>query len=182
MKHFKRANIYKNSTGTLTWDLNSLEGYSYNWYCIAKQYGNYVVLNKCGYSPTTSRHVGKLRSLFRQLGYGKLKPLFGQLGYKVLEVSAPRGLQNLEFAIKYYQDEIKNLKEYNNRPRVHAKTKLKNIVRIDELDTEMNICKAIQAEEYDKLDIAYRILELRGLMEDNGPKRIENLTLTEYGW
>ncbi len=60
--------------------------HSYDWYEISKRINGRLVLNNYRYSSTTGKHVAKLRMLF------------SQLGLKYIELSAPRGLQNLENA------------------------------------------------------------------------------------
>lgn len=109
MKHFKRANIYKNSTGSNKFDLNKYEAYSYDWWCFFRKINGKNVFNNYFYSPSTSRHQANVRSLLRELGI--------QID---LEVACPAGLQSLDAAKSvntYYANQIDKLKTKMAKPR-----------------------------------------------------------------
>lgn len=97
MKYYPRLNLYK--AANLTFNPDTGNGTSYNWYLITKFFGNTLVLNSYRYSVTTAKHVCKLRSLFIELGL------------KFIEIEAPRGLQDLESSVRLYTSEIETLEE-----------------------------------------------------------------------
>lgn len=95
MKFYPRLNIWKSSTGALTYNPETKEAYSYRWYCLAKKYNKRgMVLNTYSYSVSTARHVRNMRQFFIENGI------------KYTEIEAPRGLQDLEAACMGYQHDI----------------------------------------------------------------------------
>lgn len=90
MKYKVRSKIYSNSSGTLTFNPETNEGRSYQWYSIVRQFGNLVVLNTYNYSPTTSMHIIKTRKLLNSL-----------IDMKFVSIEAPKGLQDLDSSLKH---------------------------------------------------------------------------------
>jgi len=68
MKLFTRLGIYKNSSGTLTFNPETKEAFSYEWYQLVGEFKGKVFLNKFRYSRTTGKHVQEIRSLLKELG------------------------------------------------------------------------------------------------------------------
>ncbi len=69
-------------------------GTSYGWYDITRRIKGIVLLNTYGYSRQTSKHVGMLHELLKQLG----------VKYQCIE--APNGLQNLDGGLEHTVYEI----------------------------------------------------------------------------
>lgn len=67
LKFFKRLNIYKNSTKTVSFDPVTLEAWSYNWKFASKIDG-VLVFNDYNWSVTTSAHQSAVKSVLRELG------------------------------------------------------------------------------------------------------------------
>jgi len=92
MKYYQRLGIYKASN--LTFNPNTFEGYSYAWYLITARIKGELVLNTYNYSPTTRKHVYKLRALLNEL----------ELPY--IEIESPGGLQKLESAMYHHMKSL----------------------------------------------------------------------------
>lgn len=119
MKYYKRLQVYKNSTGTLTYDPLIKEARSYNWYVIARKIGPYMVLNNYCYSRTTIKHFYKIRK--------QISDTFTQIHF---EIEAPRGLQDLDAAESLLKKRIQDLKDKINRKGSHKKTNANRIQMI----------------------------------------------------
>jgi len=83
-----RLRIFKSSSGKLVFNPYTGHGTSYDWYSIAQVFNGKLILNTYRYSVTTNKHIQELHSLFNQLG----------LKYQTIE--APRGLQDLDQAMR----------------------------------------------------------------------------------
>lgn len=126
MKYFKRANIYKNSSGSNTFNPETFRAYSYSWWRYVEDFDGILVFNTYRISNTTAKHQSDMRSLLIDLGYDLDKFWF---------IEAPRGLQDLNSAKEYYQLKIRRLETEIAKPRTH---KTKNKERLGEI----NGCKA----------------------------------------
>ncbi len=86
MKKLKTYNVYKASNVILNMD--KLEAYSYDWYLFLKDYNGTLVLNEHRYSPTTGRHIAKVKGILNQLGIEyitvNIKDSLNALGYGTL--------------------------------------------------------------------------------------------------
>lgn len=96
MKFLKTKNQYKASNVLL--DLNNEIATSYDWWIFLKRINGKLVFNNYRYSPSTEGHQ---RKILKQLD---------QLGIKVdMFIESPKGLQDLNSAISYYEYEISEL-------------------------------------------------------------------------
>jgi hypothetical protein len=66
MKYMKRANIYKASN--VTFNAETHEAVSYNWWTFVKRINGALVFNNYGYSNSTRKHQSKVRTLLSELG------------------------------------------------------------------------------------------------------------------
>lgn len=66
MKYMQKAGIYKGSN--VTFNPETVEAYSYDWWGFVKKIGGKVIFNTYRYSVTTAKHQSKVRSLLRELG------------------------------------------------------------------------------------------------------------------
>ncbi len=132
MKYVKTKNMFKASN--LTLDMNTLESRSYNWYILSKVFNNTLVLNTYNYSPTTLRHVSKVRSV-----------LFSR-DIKYFEIDAPRGLQDLSSALLNNQLEINKRIEKINKPRTQQKTKDKLNLEIAALNDKKILIETLMRD------------------------------------
>lgn len=116
MKFIKRANMWKNSTGSCTLKLGKerqdLEAHSYNWWCFAKYINGVLVFNNYTYSVSTTAHQSRVRMMLSDLGH--------EIG---LYIESPRGLDDLESSLKYYSMKIEEYEEHLKKPRIRQTTK-----------------------------------------------------------
>lgn len=134
MKHYKRDNVYKNSSKTLTFNPETLFGYSYQWYAIVRPHPTKpgVIINNYNYSTTTVKHKYKIMRLCEQLGIEIVD-----------RIEAPRGLNNVESAIQYLEDRIRNNIEYSKKPRIRETTREKLFKECLQLKNNINTLKMI---------------------------------------
>lgn len=93
-----RTNTFSNAKGSCGLDLETMEGHSYQWYDLVKRIKGTVYLNTYRYSQQTSQHIWQSRSVLEFFGI------------KYRELEAPKGLQNLEWALSYaIEERAKNI-------------------------------------------------------------------------
>ena len=119
---FKAANFY--------FDPTEVFATSYNWWVFIKKIKGKVIFNDYNYSNSTAKHQSKARSLLYKLG---IKP--------ALVISAPKGLQDLEAAITWYEALNRELLFDMERPRSH---KAKNKERAKQIKENLKTIKAIK--------------------------------------
>lgn len=131
MRYFKRLRVWKASNVEVNTD--ECIATSYGWWQFVKKVNGLVIFNSYRYSPSTSKHQYKVRCLL------------SKLNIKVdLFIEAPRGLQNLSDAIRFY--EVKNdlLREAMLKPRTH---KQKNVERLEEMKQNSKLISQIKTLE-----------------------------------
>ena len=71
LKYFDKAKMYKNSTGTVKLNMNTLEAYSYDHWKFAKPGSAYntILFNVFKYSVTTQSHQRVVRRQLEELGF-----------------------------------------------------------------------------------------------------------------
>lgn len=106
LKYYKRAGVYKNSTGSNKFNPETLEAHSYDWWKYVAKIEGKVVFNNHSYSVTTSGHQSAMRSLLSRLNIC--------IDYFV---DAPRGLDHLELALKQERDNLQEAISKKNRAR-----------------------------------------------------------------
>ena len=132
MKYNSKAQIYRASN--LSWDYNTGIGLSYDWYIIAKRFGDLYILNNYSYSPTTTRHVYKIRKLFDEKGIA------------VTSFEAPRGLQDLDAAIEHYQRLIRIEQSAIAKPRARKSKVEERKDLIKTYDQKIELIKRLKGE------------------------------------
>lgn len=65
MKFMKRTKIYKASN--VTFNPETIQAFSYNWWCFVREIQGKIVFNNYSYSPSTTRHQYKVCQLLREL-------------------------------------------------------------------------------------------------------------------
>lgn len=120
MKYYKKAEIYKNSTGSCTYSPEKEEAHSYNWWCFLKRINGVLVFNTYSYSVSTSAHQSRIRQMLRD--EGKEVSLY---------IEAPKGLDDLGNALRYYVNKIEAAKEYLAKPRIRRTTKEDLVLKIE---------------------------------------------------
>lgn len=98
LKFRKRTKDYKASN--VWFDPNTMHAKSYGWWDMVRRINGQVVFNDYGYSVSTRRHQSKVRSVMSDLG---ITP--------DLVIEAPKGLQDLDSAIKHYEYKVKRLED-----------------------------------------------------------------------
>jgi hypothetical protein len=137
LRYYKKLGLFKASN--VAFYPTTLEATSYDWWVFVKRIGGKIVFNSFRYSPTTNKHQSKVRSLLEQLGINI-----------DFEISAPKGLQNLQSAIDHYEYSINALQQEIANPRSR---KGKNILReqqIRDMQKQIEIVKRLQ--EMEELD------------------------------
>jgi outer membrane murein-binding lipoprotein Lpp len=117
LKYFKKLHVFKGDN--VQFNPLSFEAHSYKWYSFTKLIGGKLVFNDYSYSPTTSKHLSKVKELLSQLGI-KIDTF----------IQAPKGLDSLNSAVSYYETRIKALQAEIDAPRSQAG---KNSQRQDEI-------------------------------------------------
>lgn len=84
-----RDNYFSNGRGTTGFNPETFEGHSYSWYALTRKIKGIVILNDYRYSSQTSIHISRVGRVMRDLG----------IKYQTL--AAPRGLQDLDSALKH---------------------------------------------------------------------------------
>ena len=119
MKYIKKRGQYEGSN--VTYDPISGDAYSYGWWRFVERINGKVVFNNYSYSPSTSRHQWKVRSLLNQLGV-KID----------ITLEAREGLQNLHIACNDYYRRIEELTALINKPRTRKSTNERRRKEIEE--------------------------------------------------
>lgn len=123
----KRANIYKNTTGSLTFNPETKEAVSYGWWKFVAMIDGQLVFNNYAYSNTTAKQQGKIRTLL------------SQLNIKIdLELPVPKGLQvystleevieasELHLCDKFVSEQLKRQDQYQKAKARKLKAKLED--------------------------------------------------------
>lgn len=133
MKYFKKANEWKNSTGSNRLDVETMKAYSYRWWCYFQpiEGTNLYLFNNYNYSNSTSKHQSDLRRLLDSdfgLGYISEKVVF----IAISDSLSDNPKNDVTKYIKVLTDEIKELKETIKKPRTQKK---KNLERIENINS-----------------------------------------------
>lgn len=134
MKYYPRLKLYK--ACNVTFNPNTLDARSYNWWSFVTKVGNKVIFNNYSYSNSTRKHQSKVKSLMNELGISI-----------DFYVEAPEGLQTPSWprdAIELLTYRIKNLQDAVNKK---GSKKTKNQERLAEivlLESRINTVKLFQ--------------------------------------
>lgn len=93
-----KSNYFSSSSGRCGYNPETGDGHSYDWYDLTKVINGQLVLNSHRYSMQTCKHIHSMRALF------------ADLGLKYIEVEAPKGLQNMEYAFDHALMELARAK------------------------------------------------------------------------
>lgn len=121
MKYYKRLKVYKSSN--CFFDPNAIYATSYNWWSFVEIVAGKTVFNDYRYSITTTGHQRKVMRLMKEL---KMK-------IDVM-IECPKGLDDLNSAITWYEHKIKDLQTLIDRPKSQ---KAKNKQRIQMINHYM---------------------------------------------
>jgi hypothetical protein len=113
-------------SSNFSFDLKTLEAYSYSWWRFTKPLGDYIIFSNYSYSKSTSRHQLKAKRILGELGYKNVI----MLDY-VSGIDCPVDALKLEIA--EIKNEINNLRELINKKGTHKKTNRKRIDTIAKL-------------------------------------------------
>lgn len=106
MKYMKRAKIYKDYSGNNTFNPETFEAKSYQWWVYVKDFNGVKVFNSYRYSPTTAKHQNNMRGLLEDLG---------ERVDHMWELECPNGLQDLDSGITLYKERITKLMALINK-------------------------------------------------------------------
>lgn len=118
--------------GSNVWlSLPTMQATSYGWWTMLKRINGKLVFNSYRYSTSTTRHQSKVRETLRNLGI------------KVdVEIEAPKGLQDLQSAVEFYERRIQALVVEIEKPRSQ---KAKNKERVKEIKRTQEKIKTVKA-------------------------------------
>lgn len=133
LKHYKKANIYKNHSGSLTVDGETLEAHSYDWYVLGKKTSLGYVINSYSYSPTTIKHYYKLIKLLSSMGINE-----------PLRLEAPKGLQDLEASKTYYKQKISDLQNAMNKKGTRKTTNDRRLTEINQYMIKLALIEKLE--------------------------------------
>ena len=139
MKHFKRANIYKNHNGSNRFDPVKFEAVSYDWWIYVKDFNGIKVFNTYSYSPTTCKHQSNMRGLLMDLNE-RLEVYW--------ELEVPRGLQDLKSGVEYYKSKIETLQELISKPRTHKAKNEERRAIISQYETKIEMLNRLISQGF----------------------------------
>ena len=124
MKYMKRANIYKNSTGTNKFLIKELKAYSYDWWLYFTKLDNGItILNNTFYSSSTVKHQRDLKYLLYNLN----------INPDIIIQDSKNSLNKLPQVRKDLRIKVKELIEDIKKPRSRKSTNEKRLEKIKEL-------------------------------------------------
>lgn len=126
IKFYSRLGVFKASN--VTFDPSTIYATSYRWWDMVKVIGGLVVFNDYTYSPTTSQHQSKVKSLMEQLGI-KID----------VTIEARKGLQSLDTAKTDYLSNIVALKAEIAKPKTRAGKNLERARTIKEIEAKIKL-------------------------------------------
>jgi hypothetical protein len=135
MKYFKRANIYKNATGSNKFNPETKEAHSYDWWCYVKDFDGVMVFNDYSYSNTTAKHQSSMRSLLEDLGY--------RVG-DFWTIECPKGLNDLESGVEYYNFRISELEALISKKGTRKTANEKRQALINQYRTKIEMIRKLQ--------------------------------------
>jgi hypothetical protein len=115
LQYRKTLNIFKATN--VDFNAETMLGHSYDWYELTKSLKGRVVLNSYNYSPTTCKHISKVRSVL------------SMLGIRYVELEAPKGLQNLDVALEHVVSELGTAIVENKYARIKSKRSIQYFER-----------------------------------------------------
>lgn len=86
----KRSRVFENYKGSCGIDLINETGHSYHWWIMLKRINGKLVFNTYRYSNQTAKHINKARQVL------------DKLGIKYISIEAPKGLQDIDTAVKHH--------------------------------------------------------------------------------
>ena len=134
MKYFKTLNTYKGSN--VTFNEQTLEAYSYGWW----RFYDKGLFNNCNFSPTTTKHQYKVKSLLEKLGLNiTLELKFTTKGFQSgYGYGQDHGIElALNDEIHLTNEKIKELEALIKKPRTTAKKNQERKEHIKELLTHL---------------------------------------------
>lgn len=161
MKYFKRANEWRNSTGSNKLEVETMKAYSYNWWCYFQpiEGTDLYLFNNYYYSSSTSKHQSDLRRLLRSdfgLGYYDDKTV---ITISISDSLSGDSKNDVTKYIKVLADEIKELKETIKKPRTQKKKNLERIETINAISNKIVKFSEMFGIEPDKTELYYHEAE-----------------------
>jgi hypothetical protein len=158
LKYFKRLKIYKNSTNTVSFNPETMDGYSYNWNFLAKVEG-VLIFNDYTWSVTTSCHQSAVSSLLRELNIKYVRVDLGSISPTELTKDTVKKLYAQLFRLQIKIEESrKGTGAYNHRVYC-AQELMKNIEKVESISKKFKVSKKDQ-NEIMKNEIEKRMVEL----------------------
>lgn len=131
MRFVKRDKSFKSSNCEFNYE--ATQAYSYGWWRFVDVINGKIVFNSYNYSPSTCKHQSKVRRLLSDLGL--------KVDYNI---EAPKGLQDLESAIKHYEIMIKKLIGEIQNPRSRKATNERRASQIESYKKTIEVIKELK--------------------------------------
>lgn len=131
MKYYTKLKLYKASN--VYFNPEICQAYSYAWWKFVDKIKGKVIFNSYRYSNSTCKHQRKVRSVLRELGI-KID----------IEIEAPRGLQDLDLALKHTLSLIKEIEVKLENTRIRPNTRQRLNQELPQLRKQLQfICSAL---------------------------------------
>lgn len=132
MAWYPRLKRWKGCNGKATFNPANETAYSYDWWRFVERIDGLLVFNSYRYSVTTSSHQSAVRALLRELAI-----------VISLEIEAPNGLQDLDSAVRHYQDRIdtldKAIRAKGSRKAKNKQRKIEQLLLIGKIQAVLNL-------------------------------------------
>lgn len=135
LKYYKKLHIFRNSTGTNIFDVGRMLATSFNWWQYYKVIKGVKIFNNYRYSYSTSKHQRDFLELIE----------YDILVAPNLIIESPKGLQDLQSAVDYYNFKIEKLKLDISKK---GSKQSKNLKRFDEIKDYRHKIQSIQSLLY----------------------------------
>lgn len=133
LKYFKTLGVYKNATGTLTFNPLTSEAYSYKWWRFVAKIDGLLIFNNYFYSKTTAKHQRKIKNLLNQLNIKIDLELSLENG-----ITYDKSLTELieqsehELCDKFLANELKKQEKYRRKRNIFLRKKSRLEALLDE--------------------------------------------------
>lgn len=152
LKYYKRLKIYKNSTNTVSFNPETLEGRSYRWTFCSKIFGK-VVFNEYRWSPTTSGHQSAVHGALRESNIDYITVDAGRTEPRYINLDTMRRLYrdivDLEFELEI--SKRKDTRVYSWK-KYDLEDKIKNFNKLESLDKSLRLTDSDKQKIRDEVD------------------------------
>ncbi len=146
LKFFKRLNVYKNSTNTVSFNPVLQEAWSYNWKFLSKVEGM-LVFNDYVWSVTTSCHQSAVSALLRELGLKYIRVDLGSERPERRTKETVKKLYKNMFSLEIEIQTSKRIDTYAYQNKVNRLKNLQeNILKIESISKKFKVSQKDQKQ------------------------------------